>query len=169
MFLFLFLDATVDMSEFANSQNMNFPAGYNFKWHAPNMWQGFYLKQLKVKLPKALSQKNQNRKEITVSDFLIDNTGVSGKFQVSNVLSVGQGDMSGWGFSVSQLGITILQNHLNGGNIAGELEIPISDQTQFGYQATISENPNTKETDFQFTINPKNGVKQIYFCYSQFI
>jgi hypothetical protein len=157
------LDATVDMSEFANSQNMNFPAGYNFNGTTPNMWQGFYLKQLKVKLPKALSQKNQDRKEITVSDFLIDNTGVSGKFQVSNVLSVGQGDMSGWGFSVTQLGITILQNHLNGGNIAGELEIPISDETKFGYQATISENPNTKETDFQFTINPKNGVKANLF------
>lgn len=160
---FSILDATVDMSEISNAQNMNFPVGYNFNGTAPIMWQGFYLKELKIKLPKALSQKNQDRKEITVSDFLIDNSGVSGKFQVSNLISTGQGDMSGWGFSVTQLGLNILQNHINGGNIAGELEIPISDETQFGYNAIISENPNTKETDFQFTINPKNGIKANLF------
>ncbi len=160
---FSILEATVDMSELANAPSMNFPNGYNFNGTTPIMWQGFFLKQLKVKLPKALSQKNQGRKEITVSDFIIDNTGVSGNFQVTNLLTFGQGDMSGWGFSITQLGVTVLQNHLNGGNISGELEIPISDETQFGYSAIINENPNTKETDFKFTINPKNGVKANLF------
>lgn len=160
---FSILEATVDMSEITNAQSMIFPAGYNLNGTTPAMWQGFYLKQLKVKLPKALSQKDQGRKEIIVSDFLIDPTGVSGKFQLTNVLTAGQGDMSGWGFSITSLGLSVVQNHINGGNITGELEIPISDETQFGYNATIFENPNTKETDFQFTINPKNGVKANLF------
>lgn len=159
---FSVLEATVDMSEISNTQNMSFPAGYNLNGTAV-MWQGFYLKQLKIKLPKVLSQKNQGRKEITVSDFLIDNSGVSGKFQVSNLLTLGQGDMSGWGFSITLLGLNLVQNHINGGSIAGELEIPISDETQFGYSAIISENPSTKETDFKFTINPKNGIKANLF------
>lgn len=160
---FSIIDATVDMSEITNAQNMSFPVGYNFNGITPVMWQGFYLKQLKVKLPKALSQKDQARKEVIVSDFLIDPSGVSGKFQLTNVLTAGQGDMSGWGFSITSLGLSIVQNHINGGSIAGELEIPISDETQFGYNATIFENPDTKETDFQFTVNPKNGVKANLF------
>ena len=156
---FSIIDATVDMSELASTPNMNFPVGYNFNGSSPIMWQGFYLKQLKIKLPKVLSQKNQGRKEITVNDFLIDNSGVSGKFQISNVLAANQGDMSGWGFSISQMGLSVMQNHINSGNLAGDLEIPISDETQFGYNAIVSENPNSKETDFQFTINPKTNVK----------
>ncbi len=160
---FSILEATVDMSEIASAPSMVFPAAYDFNGTTPIMWQGFYLKHLKVKLPKALSQKGQGRKEVIVSDFLIDNTGVSGKFQLTNVISAGQGDMSGWGFSITQLGLTFVQNHINGGSISGELEIPISDETQFGYNAIISENPNTKETDFQFTISPKNGIKANLF------
>lgn len=156
---FSITQAVVDMSEISNAQGMLFPPGYNFNGNTPVMWQGFYLKELKIKLPKALSQKNGGRKEIVVSNFLIDNSGVSGKFAVNNLLTIGEGDMKGWGFSIDQLGITVLQNHLNGGNIAGSLEIPISEQTQFGYSAIISENPTTKETDFKFTINPKNNIQ----------
>lgn len=160
---FTISDAIVDMSEIANSPNMAFPVGYDYNGTNPIMWQGFYLRQLKVKLPKALSKKDQGRKEVEISNFLIDGTGVSGQFQLNNVLSIGEGDMSGWGFSVSQLGVTILQNHLNGGNMSGDVEIPISEQTSFKYAAIVSENPNTHETDFQFTIQPKNDIQAELF------
>ena len=79
-------NAIVDMSELSNSNNMIFPLGYqNPNLIIPNMWTGFYLQALKVKLPKEIS-KAGTRTEINVNNLLIYNTGLSGLFKVNNIV-----------------------------------------------------------------------------------
>ncbi len=125
-FSFSVIDATVDMSELVNAPGMAFPAGYtNSSSNNIQSWTGFFIKQLKVKLPKELS-KSGSRMEAYAENFLIDNVGVSGNFGMNNLFSVDEGNMNGWGFSVDNLNISIVANKLNGGGMAGSIVLPIA-------------------------------------------
>lgn len=153
-------NATVDMSELVNSPTMFFPAGYsNPNMVTPQMWTGFHLQSLKVKLPTEISKAGK-RTEIVVNNLLIDNMGVTGLFQLNNVLSTGEGSMSGWGFSVDELGVGFVCNQLNSGHIKGKVNVPIMDSAQaLQYIANVNYNPLNKETDYNFVISPANGLK----------
>lgn len=163
---FTVLDATVDLSEMANAPNMNFPAGYQQSSPDINQWQGFYLKQFTVKLPKELSKKNQGRTTISASNLVIDNSGISGLFSATNVLALGNSDMGSWQFSVDQLSVNIAQNHLNGGSIGGTLKMPLFENNALVYQASMQENSTTNEMDYQFIANAQNNMQANVFSAS---
>jgi hypothetical protein len=157
-FAFSVSDATVDLSELANASSMVFPNGYpNTYGSSPEMWTGFYMKQFKVKLPKEIS-KGEGRMEVSATNFLIDKMGVSGSFQIANLFSTSEGNMSGWAFSIDQLGVNIVTNQLNGGNIAGSVIIPVNENTGIKYSASFFQNQTTNETDYQFTLSPTNNL-----------
>lgn len=151
--------ATVDMSELVNSPTMAFPNSYvNPNLVTPQMWTGFHLQSLKVKLPTEIS-KTGKRTEIVVTNLLIDNMGVSGLFQVNNVLSTGEGSMSGWGFSIDELGAGFVCNQLNSGHVKGKVNIPIMDSAQtLQFDANLWYNQQNKEVDYTFVISPANGL-----------
>ncbi|MBN8703120.1 MAG: hypothetical protein J0M08_08645 [Bacteroidetes bacterium] len=153
-------NATVDMSELVNAPTMVFPAGYtNPNMLTPAMWSGFYLESLKVKLPSEISQAGK-RSELEVHNLLIDNMGLTGLFQVNNVFSTEQGTMSGWGFSLDELGVGFLCNQLNSGHLKGKVSVPIMDSTQtLVYNANVYYNPQSKETDYSFALSPANNLK----------
>ena len=153
-------DATVDMSELVNSPGMAFPAGYsNPNMLTPQMWTGFYLKELKVKLPTEIS-KTGKRTEVQVNNLLIDHMGVTGLFQINNILSTGEGSMSGWGFSLDELGVGFVCNKLNSGHLKGKVNIPIMDSAQaLVFTANIYENPQSKEVDYNFIVSPGNDLE----------
>lgn len=157
-FAFSVSDATVDLSELANASSMVFPNGYpNTYGSSPEMWTGFYMKQFKVKLPKEIS-KGEGRMEVSATNFLIDKMGVSGYFQVANLFSTSEGSMSGWAFSIDKLGVNIVTNHLNGGNIAGSVIIPVNENTGITYSASFFQNQETNETDYQFSLSPTKDL-----------
>lgn len=153
-------NATVDMSELVNVPGMIFPAGYtNPNMVTSQMWTGFYLQALKVKLPTEIS-KTGERTEIQVNNLLIDNMGVTGLFQVNNVLSTSEGSMSGWGFSIDELGAGFICNQLSSGHVKGKVNIPIMDSAQaLVFTANLNYNPNYKEVDYNFVISAANNLK----------
>jgi hypothetical protein len=153
-------NATVDMSELTNAPQMAFPAGYsNPNMITPQMWTGFYLQELKVKLPTEIS-KTGKRTEIEVKNLLIDHMGVSGLFQVNNIFSTEEGSMSGWAFSLDELGVGFVCNHLNSGHLKGKVNIPVMAKEQaLAFTANVYENPQNKEIDYNFVISPANGLK----------
>ncbi len=153
-------NATVDMSELVNANTMAFPVGYsNPNMVTPAMWTGFYLQSLKVKLPKEIS-KTGKRTEIVVSNLLIDHMGVSGLFQVNNIFGTKDGNMSGWGFSVDEIGVGFVCNQLNSGHVKGKVNIPIMDSAQsLVYDANVCYNPINKEVDYNFIISPANNLQ----------
>lgn len=153
-------NATVDMSELVNAPQMAFPAGYNNpNMVTPQMWTGFYLQELKVKLPTEIS-KTGKRTEIEVKNLLIDHMGLTGLFQVNNIFSTDEGSMSGWAFSLDELGVGFVCNHLNSGHLKGKVKIPVMNEDQsLGFTANVYENPQSKEVDYNFVISPANGLK----------
>ena len=160
---FTVLDATVDLSELANAPGMVFPAGYQQSSPDVNQWQGFYLKQFTVKLPKELSKKNQGRTTISASNLVIDNSGISGLFSATNVLALGNSDMDSWQFTVDQLSVNIAQNHLNGGSIGGLLKLPLFENNALVYNASFQEDTVTRELNYQFIANAQNNMQAPVF------
>lgn len=155
-------DATVDLSELMNTPNMVFPEGYQPNGPDLKMWTGFYIKNFTVKLPKELSKKNQGRTTISGSNLIIDNSGVSGLFNATNLLPLESSDIGGWQFSVNRLSVTILQNHLNGGGIGGLLKIPVFENNALVYNASLHENLS-KKLDYQFIINSQSNLQATVF------
>ncbi|TAL59348.1 MAG: hypothetical protein EPN85_09530, partial [Bacteroidetes bacterium] len=153
-------DASVDMSELINPPGMIFPPGYsNPNMLTPQMWSGFYLKSIKIKLPSEISKVGK-RTEITASNLLIDNMGVTGLFQINNFLTLDEGSMSGWDYSIDELGVGFLCNKLNSGHLKGKVNIPVMDSSQsLVYTADVYHNPTSKEADYHFVINPANNIK----------
>ncbi len=152
-------NAVVDMSELTNANNMIFPLGYqNPNLITPNMWTGFYLQALKIKLPKEIS-KAGTRTEINVNNLLIDNTGVSGLFKVNNIVAMNEGSMNGWNFAIDEIGVGFTCNQLTSGSLKGRVNIPIMDSAQsLQYNASINYNPNINDLDYSFIINPVANI-----------
>lgn len=159
-FSFTVKDAAVDLSEIANIPGILFPKGYpNTGGINPVMWTGFYIRELKVKLPPELS-KGGKRIEISANTFLIDKTGVSGNIGISNLFSLSEGSMSGWPFSVDQLSVNFISNRINGSSIAGQVQLPVMDSVStLKYTAGMYQNVISKEVDYTFLIQPKNNVR----------
>jgi hypothetical protein len=146
-------NASVDMSDFANAPGFVIPAAYQNPYkEIPALWRGFFLKDLKVYLPSELSSE-KGRTVIDVHNMLIDDSGVSGDFSVTPVLSFGEGDASGWPFSVDKLGITITQNKLTGGLLSGKLGVPFLKNDTLGFAAQIQGTTQGLKYTFSVTTN----------------
>ncbi len=148
-------DAVVDMSDYLNTVGMVFPPGYNASSFGTqtSLWTGFYIKQLKIKLPKELG-KNQNSVELSATNFLIDKSGLSGNFSATNLFSASEGKMGNWGFSIDLLGLNFISNTLVGGTLGGKVLLPTDETNGLAYTASVFHNLQTKKTDYVFTLSP---------------
>ncbi len=153
-------NAVFDMSQLANAPSMTFPLGYPPTYISnPNMWTGFYLKQFTVRLPKEMSKKGGQRITISANNFVIDKAGVSGAFVVTNLLNNQDGSANGWAFSIDKIGIHIVTNNLNGGELGGTIVLPTADNDTLGYNALVTYNPVADDIDFDFAVRPRNNLE----------
>jgi len=152
---FSVIDAVVDMSDFQNQAGMVFPPGYNTSAFGmqSSLWTGFYMRQVKIKLPKELS-KNDKAIELAATDFLIDKSGLSGNFTASNLFSTAEGKMGKWGFAVDLIGLSFISNTLVGGTLGGKVILPTNETNGVSYTASVFQNLQTKRTDYVFTLSP---------------
>lgn len=138
-------DAYVDQSDVANPLSIVFPKDYKspqLEEGNENLWKGFFLKQLSVKLPSQFSD-GKPRKEILASNVLIDNMGFSGWITGKNLIPFEEGSMSGWPFSLDEISIGITCNKLTGAGFKGKINVPIAkEDTKLEYTAIIESGDN---------------------------
>jgi hypothetical protein len=151
-------EAVFDFSDLRNAPNVNFPVGYESPQFLPgnqNLWRGFYLRQLLVRMPPEFETKgNTGRVGFEATNVLIDNQGVSGTFKGSNLIMLDQGNMKGWAFSVDTLSISLVANQLTEAGLNGKIVIPISgESTPFDYNALISTGGN-----YLFNVSPAEDL-----------
>ncbi len=152
---FVVTNASVDMSSVANAPGMTFPVAYP---EQTLLWQGFFLKEFRVKLPPEMPG-NGERTTISARNLIIDHTGLTGMFIASDIFSFGEGNMNGWEFSLDELSLHFLCNKVSGGGMKGKLRVPLMDSGQaLLYTANISYDPLRNETDYLFAISPKENV-----------
>ncbi len=153
-------NAVADMSDYVNCEGFAMPKDYQLIFpDAPQLWRGFYLKEVSVKLPSELGSSGKQT-ELSAEDLLIDDFGVSGRFSGTNILTIDQGDASGWPFSIKSLEIGIIQNKIVLGEIAGLMGIPFLGDEPLGYQAQVISHNN--ELDYTFAI--KTTTSKDYPC-----
>lgn len=141
-------NAVLDMSDYINCEGFALPKDYKLIFpDAPQLWRGFFLKDLSIMLPSELGSSGK-RTEIEVKNLLIDDFGISGRFSAENILTIEQGNASGWPFSVSSLEIGIIQNKVVTGEIAGLMGVPFLGEAPLGYAAQVLSGREGLEYDF---------------------
>lgn len=158
-FSFSVSQAYIDLSDTQNPPGFSLPSGYSYNAPSPLAWTGFYLQNLKIKLPPQLCKKDQPQQEISVNGFIIDASGLSGSVSLTNVLTYGQATIGTWKFGINELTVGFLSNHLNGGQLKGELALPLNDYTKVNFTAGIFENPSTEKLDYLFSVSPGSGIR----------
>lgn len=173
---FQIINATFDWSEKSNAPNMVFPNGYtnpnlnatdslggsfsdggSSNNSSPQLWTGFFLQSLIVKFPNELN-KGSGRSSAIVNNLLIDQMGLTGQFIANNLISVGEGNMGGWSFSIDQAQVSFVANKINSGGLQGKLLTPLNKLQSVDYTALITYNVANKNVDYAFSVNPTNDV-----------
>ncbi|TNE55379.1 MAG: hypothetical protein EP338_03695 [Bacteroidetes bacterium] len=144
-------DASVDLSDFQNP-NVSLPVSFQAALGGnQDLWRGFYLKTLSVKMPEKFNSKTGGRTEMGVNNLFIDDSGITGDVFATNVLNTNKGNMSGWGFSVSRVELNVLSNALIGGSLEGQVTIAPLDDNSLNYTATVAAD-GPDDVDYTFSV-----------------
>ncbi|MCB9244816.1 MAG: hypothetical protein H6606_00170 [Flavobacteriales bacterium] len=144
----------LDLSETKNSANFALHPQHP-RPASDKTWQGLYLKEVQATLPETF-RKNGNPINISISDLVMDKTGVWFQTSVENLFSVEQGALGGWRFSMSSFELDIRASAIHGGGMAGSLQIPIS-QTPISYDALLAE--GEQGLDYTFSIGTLENIQ----------
>ncbi len=168
------VNASLDFSETENPPNFTgitpnylseFGSGSSFS----PQWKGFFLERLKVTLPKSFSKNSSTPISIMAEKLIIDDRGLTGLITVNvPVLSLNNGNLDGWAYSIDQLSIAVVANKIQGGGFGGKLHIPlfkdVANNTDnitaadcFSYNAKIIATPAGELYEFAVTpsVTPK--------------
>lgn len=131
----------VDISDLRNPPNIVFPAGFfpaNQPQQLNSLWRGLVIPSFTVKLPPGIGANGSQSVEIGAQNMIIDANGITGGLFAANILSIEQGSIGGWEFSIDTLGFTFFKNSFTGFALTGEIMVPISnEQKGFRYAGTL--------------------------------
>jgi hypothetical protein len=133
----------LDLSETRNASFMYFPSNYNSDTSAQGklMWEGIYIKTQKLTLPDNWKT-GANPTQITITNTLIDDYGLTMKAKALNIITFPNGRVSDMSASLDTLEVSILKSSLTDANAKGKLVLPISKDTitnTLKYTATFAQ------------------------------
>lgn len=97
------------------------------------------------------------RTSFSVRNLLIDPSGISGSLTASNLLSLQQGNLDGWGFSIDSIGVELASNSFSRGGFLGNLVSPISPDT-LKYSSILSQTANGGGLRYEFRVQPEDTI-----------
>lgn len=148
--------AIVDWSSLLNPSQIIFPENYLSEG---NLWTGFWLKEFSVTLPEEFSKPSGPTK-ISAQNLIIDEQGLSGIFSAQSILDFGEGNMSGWKFSLDELQMTFVTNELIGGGMSGSVHLPVMDTNQsILFSAMLFYNHQNQVVDYSFSIQAAENIQ----------
>ncbi len=159
-------DAVLDFSDIRNAPNVQFPANYLSSYFVPgnpNLWRGIYIRQAAIRLPKQLKVKegetsntgSQGRISFIGTKLIIDEAGFSGTITAENLLTLEQGKIGDWAFSLEKIGITLEAGQLTNAGFEGGVIVPVMDKNSaLKYKALID-----LGNQYTFNISISNNLK----------
>lgn len=160
--------AVLDLSDFTNPSGIAFGEAYQNGYFIDGnqkLWQGIYIRDVQVRLPPQFRKKNskeiqadsvlmvqdstyvpsdsvyKGRTTFYSQNIIIDELGFTGMLGASKLMTLDEGDMQGWDFSVENFLIDIQSNELVAGQFSGQIRIPkMKMQEVFDYNAVIGLN-----------------------------
>ncbi len=97
-------------------------------------WRGVFIPELSVELPEFMGISKVKSK-----DVILDSKGVTANIMVDNVLSINNGNLGGWAYSIKQLFATFKYNSLTKSGFGGDIKLPVS-ETPLQYTAFLDVN-----------------------------
>ena len=129
-------DVVFDHSEKRNSSNMGkFPEKYDKKEagiiSGDTQWQGLHIGKVGVAFPKSLElgdidkEHNDRRLWVGAKEMFIDKSGVTVTIGAENVFEAKEGTLGGWGISLDEAHVQIIQNDFDNCGFTGKINVPI--------------------------------------------
>jgi len=164
---FSITNAVFDLSDFRNPANVAFTPQYQTDYFIdgnPNIWQGLYIQDAQIRLPQQFRKKtaselqadsvliaNDTTRTLNLADsvsmgrltfyaqnMFIDELGFTGRLAASRLMTLDEGDLGGWAFSVENFAIDIQSNQLVAGGFSGQINVPQFEQNSlFNYNAVM--------------------------------
>lgn len=153
---------TLDFTDALNPQGMVFPSDY--LGDRSNVWQGLYIKDIGVKLPNFFSEHDTTQGiRFNAQNLILDRTGFTGTFAISNLIDLNSGKMAGWKYSIDQLNGNIIQNSLTSLSINGQLGVPVlNGNIHYGLMLNVKPMSTIEQTrdsvKVSFTLQPTSNI-----------
>ena len=123
-----------DHSEKRNPANLKgFPEGYKKTKVVENdilKWQGLHIGKVEVGFPTSLElgatgDKGDKRLWVGAKEMFWDNTGVTVTLGAENIFEAKEGTLGGWGISLKEAHVQIIQDDFDNCGFSGEINIPL--------------------------------------------
>lgn len=163
-----------DHSIYRNSAHMGkFPVGYDASKTTVAgdvlTWQGLYIKEISVKMPKSLEfgSSGDKRLKIAAKDMFFDDSGATLVVSADDVLSAKTGKAGGWAFSLDKVQASFIQNDFNNCGFSGKFDVPLLDG-KIGYSCQILKVNDLKNTPagnyaYVFKVQQVDDMKLDFF------
>ncbi|NQW43693.1 MAG: hypothetical protein HQ463_09710 [Bacteroidetes bacterium] len=148
-----------DMADNLNPVGMVFPPDYTGE--TTNLWTGFFMKNLQVKMPPTWSTNTGGPITISVNDMLVDNQGTSLNAHATNIYQYPNVNVADLMASVDTIEVNILYSSLTNCWVNGRIGLPISDTVQNPLTYKALYNNATlpgEENNFQLSIKPTGPI-----------
>jgi hypothetical protein len=150
-------DIVFDFSDTRNAPSVVFPEGYVNADELPgnpNLWRGFYMRELSVRIPQQFQKRGGGRTDIRAQNMIIDSRGLSGVFTGTNLIALKDGNMNGWAFSLDSLSVKLMANELQQAGFNGQILVPVSKESSpFNYTAFIADD------EYRFSVAPTEDLE----------
>jgi len=186
-YAFKVTDAYIDLSTIGNPNglNANLPKNYksqtlgNSDPRLGNLWKGFWLKKMEVKIPTYIGNVNKNNRntKVAVENMIVDKTGLTASFLVRDLIKWQEiktddtKNIDGCAFSIDTFYLDILQNQLVQGGLAGNIGLPIMGEKDRLHYKGILDNSvkkdNKTHTTFDFSISTKKDIDISVLAYAK--
>lgn len=128
-------DIVYDHSMSRNSEHMGkFPEGYDKKLAGCDKsdlnWQGLHIGKVGVGFPKSLElgdvgEKGDKRLWVDAKEMYWDQSGVTVTIGAENLFAAKEGTLGGWGISLDEAHVQIIQSDFDNAGFSGQINIPI--------------------------------------------
>ncbi len=143
--IFSMQEMVFDASEVRTESSINFPVNY-FGGGDPefgrSQWQGFFAGQVGFKLNKLTGSSAEDNFGGLIKNLIVDRSGVTGELDVFNPVTLDQGRIGSWRFSVDDIVLKLYKSNFEELGVNGRMVPPIlddgSDKSAIGYSARVS-------------------------------
>jgi hypothetical protein len=161
-------NAVLDLSDKKNPAGIVFNQQYQSNYFIDgdiNIWQGLYIQDAKIRMPMQFRKKTgeelatdsammAENPELSISDsiatgrltffaqnLLIDELGFTAKVGADRLMTLDEGDLGGWAFSVDNFLLDIRASQLVAGSFSGQIRVSqLGKNNLFNYDAVIGLN-----------------------------
>jgi hypothetical protein len=126
-------------------------------------WMGFSMPEMDMTFPEIVKSVDNKKVEASVKDLIIDRHGLTGKLNADNLLTLDRGTLDGWFVSIDNFKCSFFKSTFQEAGLKGRVILPLSGsdtknpKSQLDYLCTLTKDSVSKDVNFQFGIEVKEG------------